>query len=53
MEQGVWLEAYTFHEEYTWGMLDFTLRQVEEGVRARGMFMCEWELHRLEGGGGR
>ncbi len=32
-------------------MLDFTLRQVEKKARARGMFMCEWELDR--GGGGR
>jgi len=50
MEQGVWLEAYPFYERYTWGMLDFTLRQVEDEVRARGMWMCEWELDRVEGG---
>ncbi len=50
MEQGVWLEAYPFHEGYTWGLLDFTLRLVEKEVRARGMCMYEWELERVEGG---
>jgi len=50
MEQDVWLEAYPFHQGYTWGMLDFTVRQVEEEVKNRGMYMCDWELDRVEGG---
>lgn len=31
-------------------MLDFTVRQVEEEVKNRGMYMCDWELDRVEGG---
>lgn len=50
MEKGVWLEASTFYKGYTWGLLGFTLRRVEEELESGGLYMCDWELDRVEGG---
>lgn len=37
--------------DYTWGLLEFTVRQVDAELEARGYFGCTWEVSRMEEGG--
>lgn len=46
----VWLHTYPLFIGFTWGLLDFTVRQVEAELETTGYFACTWELSRTEDG---
>lgn len=50
---GVLLQVLPYWVEFTWEMLDFTLRQVEAQLEVRGWVECTWEVSRTQREGGR
>ncbi|CAL8584699.1 hypothetical protein XPA_010286 [Xanthoria parietina] len=49
--EGVRLHAYPIFREYTWGLMAFTLRQVDAEMEMKGTWACQWELVEVGGRG--
>lgn len=51
MLDGVRLHAYPLYIDYTWGLMAWTLRQVEEEMEVKGNWACQWEVAQVGEGG--
>ncbi|KAI4256744.1 MAG: hypothetical protein L6R42_006048 [Xanthoria sp. 1 TBL-2021] len=46
------LDIESLSSEYTWGLFDYTIRQVQAQLLFRGWWSCSWAIRRVEAGGG-